>query len=112
MGCEGQRKSARNRNAPSRFIDSDVEEEGDGHGSEEVASEDSDDRDFVDDAEVEEGDLHRNLQAQLNIQDDVQLQLDMAPAGTAPDKTVLMNAGRKKKASKQAKKGKAGDPTW
>ena len=97
MGCEGQRKSARNRTAPARFINSDAEEEGDGHESEEIASENSEDRDFVDDEEVEEGDLHRNLQAQLNIQDDVQLQLDMASAGTAPDQTAVMNAARKKK---------------
>ena len=62
MGREndGRREpSARIRAKRASVIDSEIEEEGDAGAEESEESEDSDDREFIDDGEVEEGDLTR-----------------------------------------------------
>ena len=71
MGCERdvipREPSARIRAKRPSVIDSEVEEEGDAAEDESEESEDSDDREFIDNEEVEEGDLHKDLHAQLSI---------------------------------------------
>lgn len=70
MGREndGRREpSARIRAKRASVIDSEIEEEGDVGAEESEESEDSDDREFIDDGELEEGDLHKDLHAQLSI---------------------------------------------
>ena len=70
MGCEsdGRREpSARIRAKRASVIDSEVEEEGDAAEEESEESEGSGDRKFIDNEEVEEGDLHKDLHAQLSI---------------------------------------------
>ena len=64
---DGQREpSARIRAKRASMIQSEAEGDDDDEDEDEE-SENSDDRDFIDNDEVEEGDLHKDLQAQLSI---------------------------------------------
>ena len=71
MSCNGHREpSARIRAKRAALILSEAENDDDDEDEDEE-SENSEDRDFIDNDEVEEGDLHKNLQAQLSISERV-----------------------------------------
>ena len=71
MSGNGHREpSARIRAKRAALILSEAENDDDDEDEDEE-SENSEDRDFIDNDEVEEGDLHKNLQAQLCISERV-----------------------------------------